>query len=158
MTIKVTMPQMGESVYEGTLTKWLKKAGDTVTRDEPLFEISTDKVDSEIPSPASGILSEILVPEGHTVKVDAVLATIKETGEEGASLETADSPHEVRKAKPPEEPVEEKKQEEDTGGELRIQPAPDKSEVSASDWKISGTNAPDIGIQAIRTSPPIRFP
>jgi pyruvate dehydrogenase E2 component (dihydrolipoamide acetyltransferase) len=63
MTTNVIMPQMGESVFEGTLTKWLKKVGDRVTRDEPLFEISTDKVDTEIPSPASGILSAILVPE-----------------------------------------------------------------------------------------------
>lgn len=71
---------MGESVFEGTLTKWLKKVGDRVTRDEPLFEISTDKVDSEIPSPASGILSEILVPEGKTIQINTVLAIIN--GEE----------------------------------------------------------------------------
>jgi 2-oxoglutarate dehydrogenase E2 component (dihydrolipoamide succinyltransferase) len=71
---------MGESVFEGTLTKWLKKVGDKVVRDEPLFEISTDKVDSEIPSPASGILSAIIVPEGKTVQVNAVLATIDESG------------------------------------------------------------------------------
>ncbi len=156
MTINVTMPQMGESVYEGTLTKWLKKAGDTVTRDEPLFEISTDKVDSEIPSPASGILSEILVPEGQTVKVDAVLAIIKDTGEEGTSSEPTDSIPEAQTEKPPEEPVEEKKPGEDTGGELRAQPAADKPEVSASDRKTSGINAPDIRIQAIRTSPLVR--
>ena len=156
MTIKVTMPQMGESVYEGTLTKWLKKAGDAVTRDEPLFEISTDKVDSEIPSPASGILSEILVPEGQTVKVDAVLAIIKETGEAGTSLEATDSTPEVQKVKPPEEPVEEKKPEEDTGAELRTQPMPDKSEVSVPDLKTSEINAADVSIQAIRTSPLVR--
>jgi pyruvate dehydrogenase E2 component (dihydrolipoamide acetyltransferase) len=91
MITKVILPQMGESVFEGTLTKWLKKVGETVTRDEPLFEISTDKVDSEIPSPASGILSEILVPEGKTVKINTVLAFIREPGEEeqsGALLST----------------------------------------------------------------------
>ena len=77
MITKVIMPQMGESIFEGTLTKWLKKVGDTVTRDEPLFEISTDKVDSEIPSPASGILYEILIPEGKTIQINTVLATIK---------------------------------------------------------------------------------
>lgn len=82
MAIKVLMPQMGESVFEGTLTKWLKKAGETVVRDEPLFEISTDKVDSEIPSPASGVLSEILVAEGKTIQINAVLAIISETGAE----------------------------------------------------------------------------
>jgi pyruvate dehydrogenase E2 component (dihydrolipoamide acetyltransferase) len=72
----VVMPQMGESIVEGTLTKWLKKAGDTVERDEPLFEISTDKVDTEIPSPAAGVLSEVLVQEGQTVQVNAVVARI----------------------------------------------------------------------------------
>jgi pyruvate dehydrogenase E2 component (dihydrolipoamide acetyltransferase) len=82
MIAKVIMPQMGESIVEGTLTKWLKKVGETVIRDEPLFEISTDKVDSEIPSPASGILSEILIPEGKTIQIDTVLAIIRESGAE----------------------------------------------------------------------------
>ncbi len=77
MITKVTMPQMGESIFESTITKWLKKEGEAVTRDEPLFEISTDKVDSEIPSPASGILDQILVPEGKTVKINTLLAIIK---------------------------------------------------------------------------------
>jgi pyruvate dehydrogenase E2 component (dihydrolipoamide acetyltransferase) len=70
------MPQLGETVTEGTVTKWMKSVGDTVTRDEPLFEVSTDKVDSEVPSPAAGVLTEILVPEGDTVEVGVVLATI----------------------------------------------------------------------------------
>ena len=74
----VVMPQMGESIVEGTLTKWLKKSGDTVERDEPLFEISTDKVDTEIPSPAAGMLSEVLVQAGQTVQVNAVVARITE--------------------------------------------------------------------------------
>jgi pyruvate dehydrogenase E2 component (dihydrolipoamide acetyltransferase) len=78
MITKVIMPQMGESIVEGTLTKWLKKVGETVIRDEPLFEISTDKVDSEIPSPASGVLSEILIPEGKTIQINTVLAIIRE--------------------------------------------------------------------------------
>ncbi len=89
MTIKVIMPQMGESVFEGTLTKWLKKVGDHVVRDEPLFEISTDKVDSEIPSPATGILSEILVPEGKTIQINTVLAIIREEGEAEEEKEQA---------------------------------------------------------------------
>lgn len=73
---KVIMPQMGESIFEGTITKWLKKKGDRVERDEPLFEISTDKVDSEIPAPASGIVQDILVNEGQTVQINTVVAII----------------------------------------------------------------------------------
>ncbi|MCC6861327.1 MAG: 2-oxoglutarate dehydrogenase, E2 component, dihydrolipoamide succinyltransferase [Bryobacterales bacterium] len=76
----VVMPQMGESIVEGTLTKWLKKPGDRVERDEPLFEISTDKVDTEIPSPAAGTLAEVLVEEGKTVGINTVVARIDETG------------------------------------------------------------------------------
>jgi 2-oxoglutarate dehydrogenase E2 component (dihydrolipoamide succinyltransferase) len=76
----VVMPQMGESIVEGTLTKWLKKRGDRVERDEPLFEISTDKVDTEIPSPAAGVLAEIAVEEGQTVGINTVVARIDEGG------------------------------------------------------------------------------
>src|SRR5271166_3937433 len=78
--IDIVMPQMGESIIEGTLTKWLKKPGDKVERDEPLFEISTDKVDTEIPSPAAGTLGELLVQEGQTVQVNAIVARINEGG------------------------------------------------------------------------------
>jgi len=81
MATDVIMPQMGESIFEGTITKWLKKTGDTVAKDEPLFEISTDKVDAEIPSPVTGILSEIRVVEGETVQVNAVVAVVSEVGE-----------------------------------------------------------------------------
>ena len=80
----VQMPQMGESIVEGTLTKWLKKAGDRVERDEPLFEISTDKVDTEIPSPAAGTLAEILVQEGVTVGINTVVARINDGAGNGA--------------------------------------------------------------------------
>ncbi len=73
---KVIMPQMGESIFEGTITKWLKKTGDRIERDEPLFEISTDKIDSEIPAPASGIVQDILVKEGQTVQINTVVAVI----------------------------------------------------------------------------------
>src|ERR1700684_2156474 len=83
----VVMPQMGESIVEGTLTKWLKKPGDKVERDEPLFEISTDKVDTEIPSPAAGTLAEIVVEEGKTVGINTVVARIDEGG--GAAAEPA---------------------------------------------------------------------
>src|ERR1035438_8256004 len=79
MPTDIVMPQMGESIFEGTITKWLKKAGDTVEKDEPLFEISTDKVDAEIPSPVAGVLTEIKFPEGATVVVDTVVAVISES-------------------------------------------------------------------------------
>src|SRR5512146_2934443 len=81
MPTDVVMPQMGESIFEGTITKWLKKPGDKVNRDEPLFEISTDKVDAEIPSPSAGVLKEIKVPEGTTVQVNTVVGTIAAEGE-----------------------------------------------------------------------------
>jgi 2-oxoglutarate dehydrogenase E2 component (dihydrolipoamide succinyltransferase) len=85
MPTDVVMPQMGESIFEGTITKWLKKPGDTVERDEPLFEISTDKVDAEIPSPAAGVLKEIKVADGATVQINTVVAVIDEAGSNGAS-------------------------------------------------------------------------
>src|ERR1700691_500147 len=96
----VVMPQMGESIVEGTLTKWLKKAGETVVLDEPLFEISTDKVDTEIPSPAAGVLSEVLVQEGQTVQVNAVVARIAGEGA-AAAAPKAEAPE----AKPEQDPV-----------------------------------------------------
>jgi pyruvate dehydrogenase E2 component (dihydrolipoamide acetyltransferase) len=83
--IDVVMPQMGESIVEGTLTKWLKKAGEHVERDEPLFEISTDKVDTEIPAPAAGVLKEVLVEEGKTVAISTVVGRIEEGAGNGAS-------------------------------------------------------------------------
>src|SRR4030095_5798458 len=76
MATNVVMPQMGESIAEGTIVRWIKKVGDAVDRDEPLFEISTDKVDAEIPAPATGVLTEIKVNEGETVAVNSVVATI----------------------------------------------------------------------------------
>jgi pyruvate dehydrogenase E2 component (dihydrolipoamide acetyltransferase) len=78
--IEIVMPQMGESIFEGTITKWLKKVGDTVEKDEPLFEISTDKVDAEIPSSVAGVLSEIRAAEGETVQINAVVAVIGGSG------------------------------------------------------------------------------
>jgi pyruvate dehydrogenase E2 component (dihydrolipoamide acetyltransferase) len=80
MAVDVVMPQMGESIFEGTITKWLKKPGDKVERDEPLFEISTDKVDAEIPSPSAGVLKEIKIPEGQTVPIQTVVAVIDGVG------------------------------------------------------------------------------
>jgi len=80
MAVEVIMPQMGESIFEGTVTKWLKKPGDAIERDEPLFEISTDKIDAEIPSPAAGVLKEIRVEEGKTVPIQTVVALIEAPG------------------------------------------------------------------------------
>ena len=85
MPTDVIMPQMGESIFEGTITKWLKKPGEKVQRDEPLFEISTDKVDAEIPAPASGVLKEIKVPEGTTVQVNTVVGVLDADGAGAAS-------------------------------------------------------------------------
>ncbi|HEV2117131.1 MAG TPA: 2-oxoglutarate dehydrogenase, E2 component, dihydrolipoamide succinyltransferase [Terriglobales bacterium] len=89
MPTDVIMPQMGESIFEGTITKWLKKPGDKVQRDEPLFEISTDKVDAEIPSPSAGVLREIKVPEGSTVQVNTVVGVIDADGAGAATAAPA---------------------------------------------------------------------
>src|SRR5208282_5459264 len=104
MSTEIIMPQMGESIFEGTITKWLKAIGDTVQKDEPLFEISTDKVDAEIPSPVAGVLAEIRFPEGATVEVNTVVAVIGEPGATipapaPAAANIAQSP--VQKAAPP---------------------------------------------------------
>src|SRR3954454_9533338 len=101
MATDVVMPQMGESIAEGTIVRWIKKVGDKVDRDEPLFEISTDKVDAEIPSPAAGILSEIRVKEGETVAVNSVVAVI---GGAAAQQPAASSETTVAAAKAPEPP------------------------------------------------------
>jgi pyruvate dehydrogenase E2 component (dihydrolipoamide acetyltransferase) len=96
MAVDIVMPQMGESIFEGTITKWLKKPGDKVERDEPLFEISTDKVDAEIPSPSAGVLKEIKVGEGKTVPIQTVVGVIDAAG--GAAQAAAPAP---AKAEPP---------------------------------------------------------
>jgi pyruvate dehydrogenase E2 component (dihydrolipoamide acetyltransferase) len=101
MPTDVIMPQMGESIFEGTITKWLKKAGDAVEKDEPLFEISTDKVDAEIPSPIAGVLSEIKFPEGATVQVNAVVAVLTENG---AAPPKAEKPKKSASTPPPQPP------------------------------------------------------
>src|SRR5206468_10597876 len=98
MATDIVMPQMGESIVEGTITKWLKKPGDKIQRDEPLFEISTDKVDAEIPAPASGVLQEIKVTEGTTVQVNTVVGTIAADGEAPAAAPKA--PPAEKKAAP----------------------------------------------------------
>ncbi len=101
--IDVVMPQMGESIAEGTLSKWLKKAGDSVKRDEPIFEISTDKVDAEIPAPSAGVLAEILVQEGQTVAVQTVVARL-ETDAAAATSAAAPAPKVAPPSPPPAAP------------------------------------------------------
>src|SRR4029078_6569725 len=96
MATVVVMPQMGESIAEGTIVRWIKKVGDSVDRDEPLFEISNDKVDAEIPSPAAGVLVDISVKEGETVPVNSVVATIGEPGARPATTAPAAGAHAPR--------------------------------------------------------------
>jgi pyruvate dehydrogenase E2 component (dihydrolipoamide acetyltransferase) len=96
MAVDIVMPQMGESIFEGTITKWLKKPGDKVERDEPLFEISTDKVDAEIPSPSAGVLKEIKVGEGKTVPIQTVVGVIDAAGSAAAA-----APAPAKAAEPP---------------------------------------------------------
>jgi 2-oxoglutarate dehydrogenase E2 component (dihydrolipoamide succinyltransferase) len=100
MAVDIVMPQMGESIFEGTITKWLKKPGDKVERDEPLFEISTDKVDAEIPSPSAGVLKEIKVGEGKTVPIQTVVGVIDAAGD-GAAKAAAPVPSPAPKAAVP---------------------------------------------------------
>ncbi|MDP1793970.1 MAG: dihydrolipoamide acetyltransferase family protein [Acidimicrobiales bacterium] len=101
----ITMPQLGETVTEGTITRWAKQVGDTIKEDEILFEVSTDKVDSEVPSPVSGVITAIVVPEGDTVPVGAVLATVGDAGEAPAPAAEAAPP--VPAAEPAPAPAEE---------------------------------------------------
>src|SRR5436190_5923149 len=98
MPTDVVMPQMGESIAEGTIVRWIKKVGDQVARDEPLFEISTDKVDAEIPSPVAGVLAEIRVNEGETVPVNSVVAVIGQAGEQPAAPAAKVAPPEAAPA------------------------------------------------------------
>jgi pyruvate dehydrogenase E2 component (dihydrolipoamide acetyltransferase) len=105
MAVDIVMPQMGESIFEGTITKWLKKPGDKVERDEPLFEISTDKVDAEIPSPSAGVLKEIKVGEGKTVPIQTVVGVIDAVGDgvaaaKAAALAPAPAPRAAEQARP----------------------------------------------------------
>ncbi len=142
MATNVVMPQMGESIAEGTIVRWIKKVGDSVDRDEPLFEISTDKVDAEIPSPGAGVLTEIKVKEGETVPVNAVVAVIG-----GAAVIAGDTAATV----PPHEP------EGRTIPEAAVgQPeAGSRQPVAASDQVEADSQEPEAGSRQ-RTSPLVR--
>src|ERR1051326_6338023 len=101
MATEVVMPQMGESIAEGTITKWLKNVGDHVEREEPLFEISTDKVDAEIPSPAAGTLTDIKFKEGDTVEINTVVAVLDGAGAQPAAEAAAAKEQETAPQPPP---------------------------------------------------------
>ncbi|MDK7373048.1 biotin/lipoyl-containing protein, partial [Cutibacterium avidum] len=117
MSTEVTLPALGESVTEGTVSRWLKAVGDTVEADEPLLEVSTDKVDTEVPSPASGTLLEIKVPEDEDAEVGAVLAIIGDSSESGsAPTEATSGNDETPEPEPEPEPPAEEKPAPATGG------------------------------------------
>src|SRR6516225_5469513 len=133
MPTDVVMPQMGESIFEGTITKWLKQPGDKVQRDEPLFEISTDKVDAEIPAPASGTLQEIKVQAGNTVQVNTVVGVIAGEGDGAGTASAATAAPETKKETaatppPPAAPapaaVKEPEAESDNGEQGRVRSSP----------------------------------
>ncbi|MDQ6894774.1 MAG: hypothetical protein M3167_19130, partial [Acidobacteriota bacterium] len=128
MATDVIMPQMGESIAEGTITKWLKKVGDAVKRDEPIFEISTDKVDAEIPSPVAGTLTEIKVNEGQTVAINTVVATIGEAGEKPAQAAApAAAPEAAPAAAPDTKPA--------AAPDTKPAPAPEPAKAAAPEAK-----------------------
>jgi pyruvate dehydrogenase E2 component (dihydrolipoamide acetyltransferase) len=122
---KVIMPQIGESLFEGTITKWLKKVGDKIARDESLFEISTDKIDSEIPSPAGGTLREILVKEGQTVQINTVVAIIGD-GDGVSAAKTEEAKPEVKAAAP-------------VAGPVAAQPKPDRDLESEAEDRLASS-------------------
>ncbi|HET6616859.1 MAG TPA: biotin/lipoyl-containing protein, partial [Gemmatimonadota bacterium] len=144
MPVDVIMPQMGESIAEGTLVKWLKKPGDAVERDENLFEISTDKVDAEIPSPSSGTLGEILVHEGQTVEVGTVVATILQSGEVLSSQ--ADGSAQKEPSTPPEAP----------GAQPQTVPEAEPAAVTVTDGHDGRALASKEQLRRTRSSPLVR--
>ena len=137
MAISVQMPALGESVTEGTVTRWLKQEGDTVEVDEPLLEVSTDKVDTEIPSPAAGVLQKIVAQEDDTVEVGGELGVIGEAGESGGDDSGSDDSgsddksdeEPPKRAKPAEEPA---AQEEPAAEEQEAEPEPDRRNPNPS--------------------------
>jgi pyruvate dehydrogenase E2 component (dihydrolipoamide acetyltransferase) len=139
MPIEVTMPQMGESIFEGTITRWLKKAGDPIEKDEPLFEISTDKVDAEIPSPVSGVVRETRFPEGATVQVNTVVAVIADAAE-AAGAPPAAEPRPAAEIQP---------------GAVSAAPAPVDEEVPTQ-TKEKSAPAEEGGTMHVRYSPLVR--
>ncbi len=149
MSTNVIMPQMGESIFEGTITKWLKKPGEKVERDEPLFEISTDKVDAEIPSPAAGVLKEIKVSEGQTVPIQTVVGVIDADGAGAATVAPAPAKPQAK-----EEPMH---LGEPTKAEM-AKPAPPAPAPRPAPVAAAGASAPPQrpGTEKVRSSPLVR--
>ncbi len=156
MPTNVLMPQMGESIFEGTITKWLKKPGDKVDRDEPLFEISTDKVDAEIPSPAAGTLKEIKVNEGQTVQINTVVAVL----DDGGAPAAAPAPKEEAKpALPPPVSTETRPAKEEREAEAPPPPKIEPQKPAGPPPAIGGELTFDpakLREKGIRTSPLVR--
>ena len=148
MAVDVVMPQMGESIFEGTITKWLKKPGDKVERDEPLFEISTDKVDAEIPSPSAGVLKEIKIPEGQTVPIQTVVAVIDGSGGAAATAAapgaTAAAPAKAPAPAPAQQPA------------AKVAPAAPAPPAPSSATAAPVASAPASGAERIHSSPLVR--
>jgi pyruvate dehydrogenase E2 component (dihydrolipoamide acetyltransferase) len=150
MAVDVIMPQMGESIFEGTITKWLKKAGDKIERDEPLFEISTDKVDAEIPSPSAGVLKEIKVNEGQTVPIQTIVAVIDA---DGAGTATGAAPAQESKAQPATQDAAKPTVSAPSSGRTQAPPAPPhKTKAAPSEFK----PAASPGGEKVRSSPLVR--
>ena len=156
MAVDVIMPQMGESIFEGTITKWLKKPGDRIERDEPLFEISTDKVDAEIPAPSAGVLKEIKVAEGQTVPIQTVVAVIDAEGAAaGASAAAAAPP--ATAAPAPEKP--EKKEPPKAAAPAPAAPASTPATPAAAPARAPAPSAASAGRgngKEVRSSPLVR--
>jgi 2-oxoglutarate dehydrogenase E2 component (dihydrolipoamide succinyltransferase) len=142
MPTDIVMPQMGESIVEGTITKWLKKPGDKVQRDEPLFEISTDKVDAEIPAPASGILREIKVSEGTTVQVNTVVGTIAVDGEAASAPAKAAAAAPATEKAAAEKSATDKKDEKKEERKESASPAPSLAPVQESGEEEEARSSP----------------
>jgi pyruvate dehydrogenase E2 component (dihydrolipoamide acetyltransferase) len=142
MATNVVMPQMGESIAEGTIVRWIKKVGDSVDRDEPLFEISTDKVDAEIPSPSAGVLTEIKVKEGETVPVNSVVATIGAAGEVAAKAPAGGDAGGTA----PEQGMPESAVGQPETGPSKRAPAPERAAVSESRPSAAAAPAAHAGI------------
>ena len=160
MATPVTMPQLGETVVEGTIVKWLKGKGDTVERDEPLFEISTDKVDTEVPSPVAGTITEIKVQEGETVNVGTELAMIEESGGGGGETKAAEPAAEPKKEEAPAPPAAAA----DGGGDGQAAPrqapqpapAPQRAPAPAAQPAAASVAAPARGPRSHILSPLVR--
>src|SRR6478609_5893583 len=148
MATEVNLPALGESVTEGTVTRWLKQVGDTVAVDEPLLEVSTDKVDTEIPSPVAGTLLEIKAEEDDTVEVGAILAVIGDEGESSGSSESAAEPEQQSEPEP--EPEQEKAEEPAAAEEPA--PAAEEAEKPAAETKPSGGSGTSVTLPALGES------